>query len=101
MATRGQCSTCRAFGPEDRTSDFLCDRCADPTKIIHYCRGCDHRMELDPNGETITALQALAPDLPRRLGISIAVDTCSCCQPSGSPPGGQIQFFGIAPRSME
>ncbi|MBI4143069.1 hypothetical protein HY480_04305 [Candidatus Uhrbacteria bacterium] len=101
MDRRGRCSVCRAFGPVDRTRDFLCDQCADPAKIICTCRGCGGRITLAPESATLAALRTLSPDLPNRLGIAIAVSTCASCRSGDPPPGGQIEFFGIAPDSME
>lgn len=78
------CLVCGVAGRNKR--NFLCDRCADPEKIIMTC-ACGARYEIDRNEPLFTELAKRIDPTLLQIGLAIKAPRCGRCNPeSGDEP---------------
>lgn len=90
---QGRCWACNSAGPEGRTRNFLCGRCANPEEVRSYCAGCKTRRSYGPDDlaklcAAFGITQTIGP------GTVLRLECCHDCAPK--PQRQKIEFYSIA-----
>jgi hypothetical protein len=77
----GHCVVCGVVGRG--RSNFICETCGDPNRVIVFCSGC--RTHFEGTEHLIGIIErAAGMSIPRRNGVSIRVSGCASCAASNA-----------------